>query len=266
MTGPSRTVLAGVAGRIAGHAQWNISSGQPLKLPQRAGLVMPHVYSFPADSQRDSAGADPRHDARKGVAARTPVLCASAECVLADHPGGVLHRFDPALPYAARVALVQAAGIAVWDVLKSCIRPSSLEPAIDAASAVPNDFATSLAGHPPHPADLLQRGHGRGAVHEAHPSLILRPGRRRAAHAAAVHEPGQRFGAIVGEDITGVAGHHPVTESGSACLLSRRQAQVIEQAAHSRNTRCESPASGSRLQVLDPVDAPSARPCYCHAP
>ena len=61
--------------------------------------------------------------------------------------GGILG-FDPALPYAARVALVQSAGIAVWDVLKSCIRPSSLDSAIDAASAVPNDFATFLAEHP----------------------------------------------------------------------------------------------------------------------
>ena len=33
-------------------------------------------------------------------------------------------------------------------MLKSCIRPSSLDSAIDAASAVPNDFATFLAEHP----------------------------------------------------------------------------------------------------------------------
>ena len=61
--------------------------------------------------------------------------------------GGILG-FDPALPYDARVALIQLAGIAVWDVLKSCIRPSSLDSAIDAASAVPNDFATFLTEHP----------------------------------------------------------------------------------------------------------------------
>jgi hypoxanthine-DNA glycosylase len=61
--------------------------------------------------------------------------------------GGILG-FDPALPYDARVAAVQAAGIAVWDVLKSCIRPSSMDSAIDTSSAVPNDFATFLAEHP----------------------------------------------------------------------------------------------------------------------
>ncbi len=61
--------------------------------------------------------------------------------------GGILG-FDPAIPYEARVAAVQSAGIAVWDVLKSCIRPSSMDSAIDAASAVPNDFATFLVEHP----------------------------------------------------------------------------------------------------------------------
>ena len=61
---------------------------------------------------------------------------------------GEILGFDPACPYEARVAAVQSASIAVWDVLKSCIRPSSLDSAIDAASAVPNDFATFLAEHP----------------------------------------------------------------------------------------------------------------------
>jgi TDG/mug DNA glycosylase family protein len=61
--------------------------------------------------------------------------------------GGILG-FDPASSYDSRVAAVQAADIAVWDVLKSCIRPSSLDSAIDASSAVPNDFANFLAEHP----------------------------------------------------------------------------------------------------------------------
>jgi double-stranded uracil-DNA glycosylase len=61
--------------------------------------------------------------------------------------GGVLG-FDPALPYEARVASVRSAGIAVWDVLKSCTRAGSLDSAIEASSVVPNDFAGFLAEHP----------------------------------------------------------------------------------------------------------------------
>jgi double-stranded uracil-DNA glycosylase len=61
--------------------------------------------------------------------------------------GGILG-FDPAIPYEARVALVRSAGIAVWDVLKSCIRESSLDSAIDASSVLPNDFAGFFAEHP----------------------------------------------------------------------------------------------------------------------
>jgi TDG/mug DNA glycosylase family protein len=61
---------------------------------------------------------------------------------------GEMLGFDPASPYDARVAAVQSAGIAVWDVLQSCIRSSSLDSAIDVASAVPNDFAAFFAEHP----------------------------------------------------------------------------------------------------------------------
>jgi double-stranded uracil-DNA glycosylase len=61
--------------------------------------------------------------------------------------GGLLG-FDPASPYEARVAAVQLAGIAIWDVLKSCIRESSLDSAIEASSVVPNDLAAFLAAHP----------------------------------------------------------------------------------------------------------------------
>jgi double-stranded uracil-DNA glycosylase len=61
--------------------------------------------------------------------------------------GGILG-VDPASPYDARVAAVQSAGIAVWDVLKSCIRESSLDSAIDASSVLPNDFAGFFAEHP----------------------------------------------------------------------------------------------------------------------
>jgi TDG/mug DNA glycosylase family protein len=61
---------------------------------------------------------------------------------------GALLGFDPALPYAERCARLNAGGIALWDVLQSCVRPGSLDADIDAASAEPNDFAAFLAEHP----------------------------------------------------------------------------------------------------------------------
>lgn len=53
--------------------------------------------------------------------------------------GGLLG-FDPTLSYAERCAALSSAGIAVWDVLQSCIRPGSLDADIDPASIVPNDI------------------------------------------------------------------------------------------------------------------------------
>jgi hypoxanthine-DNA glycosylase len=43
------------------------------------------------------------------------------------------------MDYAAKQAAVRAAGIAIWDVYRSCERPGSLDSAI--RNAVPNDFA-----------------------------------------------------------------------------------------------------------------------------
>lgn len=53
----------------------------------------------------------------------------------------------PELAYRARVALLKAAGIAVWDVLASCTRASSLDADIDSASLVVNDFDTFYRAH-----------------------------------------------------------------------------------------------------------------------
>ena len=50
----------------------------------------------------------------------------------------------PELPYEARVARLHAAGIAVWDTLKSCERGGSLDSAIVRGTEVPNDFAGLL--------------------------------------------------------------------------------------------------------------------------
>jgi len=61
---------------------------------------------------------------------------------------GAILGFDPKLPYAERILRLQRARVAVWDVLRSCVRPGSLDAAIDRASATPNDFAAFLARYP----------------------------------------------------------------------------------------------------------------------
>jgi double-stranded uracil-DNA glycosylase len=107
---------------------------------------MLHVYSFPPIASAT---------ARVLILGTMPGKASLHARQYYAHPQNAFWRivgeilgFDPAIAYDARVALVQSADIAVWDVLKSCIRPSSLDSAIDAASAVPNDFATFFAEHP----------------------------------------------------------------------------------------------------------------------
>jgi hypoxanthine-DNA glycosylase len=55
--------------------------------------------------------------------------------------------FDAAAPYDARCLALQQAGFALWDVLKACERPSSLDSDIVESSIEPNDFAALLQAH-----------------------------------------------------------------------------------------------------------------------
>jgi double-stranded uracil-DNA glycosylase len=70
---------------------------------------------------------------------------------------------DPEAPYAARVAQLRARGVAVWDVLKHCERPGSLDGAIVRASEVPNEIAALLARHASIQAIAFNGGKARDA-------------------------------------------------------------------------------------------------------
>lgn len=61
---------------------------------------------------------------------------------------GRLFGFDPGEDYERRVRALQAARVAVWDVLQSCEREGSLDSRIVRATAVPNDFAGLFARCP----------------------------------------------------------------------------------------------------------------------
>lgn len=54
----------------------------------------------------------------------------------------------PALEYTARTAILTANGIALWDVLKSCHRKSSLDADIDKTSMISNDFSGFFSAYP----------------------------------------------------------------------------------------------------------------------
>ncbi len=58
-----------------------------------------------------------------------------------------LFAIDAAAPYERRVAALQKRRIALWDVLASCTRATSLDSHIDEASIAVNDFAGFFRTH-----------------------------------------------------------------------------------------------------------------------
>ncbi len=61
---------------------------------------------------------------------------------------GALFGFDAAAAYETRLAALQSAGVAMWDVLHTCRRAGSADAKIDPKSVVANDFAQLLAAYP----------------------------------------------------------------------------------------------------------------------
>jgi TDG/mug DNA glycosylase family protein len=59
---------------------------------------------------------------------------------------GELFGAGPDKTYEERGRILTARGVAVWDVLQSCVRPGSLDSSISAE--VPNDFAAFFAAQP----------------------------------------------------------------------------------------------------------------------
>lgn len=56
--------------------------------------------------------------------------------------------FNADASYPSRTSALKMARIAVWDVVKSCIREGSLDANIDSNSLVINDFTTFFSNHP----------------------------------------------------------------------------------------------------------------------
>lgn len=61
---------------------------------------------------------------------------------------GELIGAHPGLPYQERLRILRSSGIALWDVLGSCMRKTSLDSRIEAGSEVANDFQAFFLRHP----------------------------------------------------------------------------------------------------------------------
>ncbi|MGB5580655.1 MAG: DNA-deoxyinosine glycosylase [Woeseia sp.] len=139
-----------------------------------------------------------RHDARVLVLGSLPGVKSIIAGEYYAHPRNAfweivedLYAIPRAIPYKTRIVKLNARGIALWDVLGASRRKGSLDSAIDAASAVPNDFAKFFARHPRvelvafngKTAARLYRRHVAGQLSERQAEFVTLPS-TSPAHAA----------------------------------------------------------------------------------
>jgi hypoxanthine-DNA glycosylase len=105
----------------------------------------PLICSFPPIAARD---------ARVLVLGTMPSIASLAARQYYAHPQNAFWRIMGELfgagrdvPYAARKAILRRRGVAVWDVLRECHRPGSLDSSIVGESESPNDFETFFRRH-----------------------------------------------------------------------------------------------------------------------
>ncbi len=137
------------------------------------------------------------------------------------HPGntfwrimGELFGFDPASPYASRVCALGSARVAVWDVLRSCVREGALDANILGAGLVANDFREFFQCH-----TRIHSVYFNGSTAEAlyrryvlpqlgaTPLACLRLPSTSPAHASASYERKLQAWRVVGQ---GAAGRKPI--------------------------------------------------------
>ena len=92
-----------------------------------------------------------RDDAEVLILGSMPSVASLAQGQYYGHPRNAfwplmaeLFDFDARAPYTARVQALQEARVAVWDVLRSCVREGSLDRSIEQASEVPNQLEELL--------------------------------------------------------------------------------------------------------------------------